>query len=146
MTACAGKRPHTAGDGTVNGNEQCDPEATPSGCNEPAVCGSRCTCISPPSLDCDYICSQTSGAQSFGKAYTTSSACLNAVKAYHGSTMCYLTCTYAYLYTAKNIAGSTSCCCGMKKMFQCSDCPGQNPQCPGQDTCDRNAPSWYSPP
>ncbi|NYZ74176.1 hypothetical protein H0O00_03465 [Candidatus Micrarchaeota archaeon] len=134
--------PAYCGDGTKNGNEECDPEATPTGCMEPAVCNRGCDCISPPSLNCDSICGYTQGAESFGSTYTTSTDCMNRVKNYYGSRTCYLTCVYAYLYKSTNIAGSATCCCGMKKEFACSqDCK----TCPGNQTCTDNAPSWYEP-
>jgi len=140
------QNPAVCGDGTVNGNEQCDPQASPVGCGSGGVCSSGCRCVYPPTLNCGQICGYTSGASPFQGTFTTSQQCLDYVSGSYAPRACYLTCTYAYLYTVSNIAGSASCCCGMMKAFPCSDCPGQNPQCPGQSTCTANAPSWYSPP
>lgn len=134
----------TCGDHVKGGSEECD--GSNLGCSSGGVCSGGCTCVYPPSLDCDYICSQTSGAQSLGGSYSSSSECGNAARSYFGERTCYLTCYYAYIYTATNIAGSTSCCCAMKKEFPYSDCPGAHPTPPPESTCDANAPHWYSPP
>jgi len=137
--------PTYCGDGQVNGGEQCDPQASPDGCDSPMACGSSCKCVSPPTLDCGQICSATPGASSFGGQYSSSTDCKLAVADYHGQSMCYLTCSYAWYYSVSNVAGTASCCCGMKKEYPCDDCPGTSPTCPGEDTCKSNAPSWVTP-
>jgi len=145
---CA-QTPAVCGDGIINGNEQCDPRASPAGCYGNSVCSSGCTCVSPPTLNCDNICSQTSGAQSFGGGYSDAVSCANGVKNSFSPVVCYTICTYSWYYKVSNIAGSASCCCGMKKQFACSNCPapaGTQPYCPGTSICDQNAPSWYVPP
>ncbi|MFH0885296.1 MAG: DUF4215 domain-containing protein [Candidatus Micrarchaeota archaeon] len=139
--------PTYCGDGTVNGNEQCDPDATPTGCSEPALCGSNCQCVSPPSLNCDYVCSLTSGTQVIGSGYSSQSQCQSAASSFFTSRTCYTTCKYSWFYRVDNIAGYASCCCGVKKEFACSDCPGPNPVCPpAESICPANAPNWQSPP
>jgi hypothetical protein len=143
---CADVTVEYCGDGEVNGAEECDPQASPTGCDSGQACSQGCTCVNPPSLDCESICANTPPAQSFGGGYGSAQACADAVSSHYlpGPT-CYLTCTYSWYYSVSNIAGTSSCCCGMKKQFACDDCPGQNPTCPGQDTCQQNAPSWYVP-
>lgn len=142
---CISPEPY-CGDEEVNGDEECDPTATPDGCDESGVCGSLCRCVYPPSLNCELVCAATPGAQSFGGGYGSANECKNAVADHYGTTTCYLTCSYSWYYKVTNIAGEASCCCGVKKMFECSDCPGQNPQCPDPDTtCAANAPSWVPP-
>ncbi|MBU0532022.1 hypothetical protein KKB44_00860 [Candidatus Micrarchaeota archaeon] len=142
--------PSYCGNGRVDSGESCDPKANPTGCDETGVCSSGCKCVYPPSLDCEYVCSQTSGAQSFGGQYSSGAECKAGVGEYYGSTMCYLTCAYSWYYEVSNIAGEASCCCGMKKMFACENCPcygqGCEPTCPPtEETCAANAPSWHSP-
>ncbi|MEW6749326.1 MAG: hypothetical protein AB1295_06495 [Candidatus Micrarchaeota archaeon] len=131
------------GDGAVNGNEECDGE---TGCSGNAVCSSGCTCVEPPTLNCNEICGYTPGAQVIATGLSSESACQAATSEYFTSQTCYTTCKYSWFYKVTNIAGYASCCCGMKKQFACSDCPGQNPECPDANSvCPANAPSWYSP-
>jgi hypothetical protein len=142
------EEPAYCGDGNIDSGEECDPDATPNGCDSGGVCSAGCTCVYPPSLNCDEICSYTSGATNFGGSYSSAQACGAAVEAHYlpGRT-CYTTCAYSWYYAVTNIAGTSSCCCGMKKEFACDDCPGQNPTCPpNPPTCENNAPSWYVPP
>jgi len=134
------------GDGAVNGNEECDPTASPSGCYEPSVCGNTCKCVSPPALNCENICAQTSGAQVIGSGYSTQSQCQAAASSFFTSRTCYTTCKYSWFYRVDNVAGFASCCCGVKKEFPCDDCPGENPYCqPSESVCPANAPGWYQP-
>jgi hypothetical protein len=143
---CLTPQPY-CGDDKVNGNEECDPTASPDGCDSPAVCGSKCKCVDPPSLDCESICSATSGAIPISGSYSSASECKAGAQSYFGSApSCTTLCVYAWYYKVTNIAGSDSCCCAVKKTFQCTDCPGQNPQCPDPNTiCPANAPSWVPP-
>jgi hypothetical protein len=139
------------GDGEVNGGEECDPNASPDGCYGSAVCSGGCTCVNPPNLDCESICSYTSGAQSFGGGTGSSQECSSTVSNYYmPGKDCYTTCTYSWYYAVSNIAGTSSCCCGMKKEFPCTNCPCVKPCDPGcpdpESTCAANAPSWYVPP
>ncbi len=136
--------PTYCGDGIINNNEQCD--GSSSGCDGGGVCSAGCTCVYPPSLNCDYICSQTSGAQLIGTGLSSQSQCTAAAQSYFPSQTCYTTCRYSWFYRVDNIAGFASCCCGMKKQFPCTDCPGENPYCqPAETVCPANAPSWYQP-
>ena|GEM_PF-1632622 len=137
--------PAYCGDGNIDSGEECDPQAYPSGCDYTGVCGSGCKCVYPPTLDCDSICADMPGTESFGGGYSSASACSAGVGDYYGMTDCYTTCAYAGYYKVTNIAGEASCCCGMKKMFPCDDCPGQNPECPDPEViCTENEPFWYS--
>jgi len=107
-----------------------------------------CRCIAPPDLDCEDICGHTSGAELIQQGLSSSSMCNAAAAGYYGSMTCYTTCKYSWFYRVDNVAGWDSCCCGAVKRFECSNCPCVEPcepTCPGQDICDRNAPSWYSP-
>ncbi|MCP4647038.1 MAG: hypothetical protein GY852_04780 [bacterium] len=104
-----------------------------------------CEEIEPPSLDCGYICGQTSGAEVLAQGLVDSNECKSALSIYESIT-CTTTCRYSWFYRVDNVAGYDSCCCGMVKRFDCTDCPGQNPECPDpEDICNANAPSWYSP-
>ncbi|MFH0737556.1 MAG: hypothetical protein V1827_02580 [Candidatus Micrarchaeota archaeon] len=140
------EEPEYCGDGKVNGNEGCDPDASPTGCSENQACGSNCECVSPPDLNCESVCALTSGAQVIASGLSSQSECQAAASQFFTSQTCYTTCKYSWFYRVDNIAGFDSCCCGMKKQFPCSDCPGQNPVCPpSETTCAANAPSWHSP-
>ncbi|MBN2121654.1 hypothetical protein JW721_01170 [Candidatus Micrarchaeota archaeon] len=119
--------------------EECEDD---SDCHGDEVC-SKCTCIAPPDLDCGYICGQTQGAELIASGLISGSACEQAVD--YAEVDCKLTCVYSWFYKAENVAGYDSCCCGMVKRFDCTDCPGQNPQCPGEEKCNANAPRWWSP-
>lgn len=135
------------GDGNKDAGEECESTVD---CGETGVC-SNCRCIAPPTLDCDHICSYTPGARSFGGSYEDENACDTAVGEYYGTTTCYLTCSYSWYYQVTNVAGTASCCCGMKKMFPCVNCPCEGESCAymscpdSETTCDANAPSWYMP-
>ncbi len=135
------------GDGEVQQEwEECEDD---SDCNEDAgeVCSSKCMCVGPPDLDCKYICAQTQGAELIEQGLSSEALCGEEVKDYYEPITCKTTCRYSWFYRVDNIAGYDSCCCGAVKRFDCSDCPGQNPQCPDPNqVCTANAPSWYSPP
>ncbi|MCI0503699.1 hypothetical protein L0Y65_03225, partial [Candidatus Micrarchaeota archaeon] len=136
--------PQYCGDGIKNGNEQCD--GSSAGCDGGGVCSTGCSCVYPPMLNCDYICSLTSGALFIAGGLSSESQCMSAATSVFPSRTCYTTCKYAWFYKVDNLAGFASCCCAMKKEFACSDCPGQNPVCPASGTiCPANAPSWQSP-
>lgn len=105
-----------------------------------------CHCYYPPELDCQYICGQTPGAEFIAQGLSSESACGSEVQETYSPMDCMTTCRYSWFYRVDNVAGYDSCCCGMVKRFDCDDCPGQNPQCPGKEICDENAPSWYDPP
>lgn len=138
--------PQYCGDGVKNGNEECDPDATPSGCGDNAVCGGNCKCISPPSLNCQSVCSLTSGTQLIAQNLATDQECMDETDSYFSDRTCFTTCKYAWLYKVTNDAGWASCCCGMKKEFECDNCPGQNPVCPApEQICPANAPDWQEP-
>jgi hypothetical protein len=138
------EEPEYCGDGTINGNEQCDGSAT--GCDGGGACSGACKCVYPPSLNCEYVCSLTSGAQVIGTGLSSQSQCAAAAQSFFQGQTCFTTCRYSWFYRVDNIAGYASCCCGMKKQFACSDCPGENPECPpAETTCPANAPSWHSP-
>lgn len=131
------------GDGIVQPElgEECEDD---SGCEENEACGS-CRCVSPPSLDCGAICGATEGAEAIGQGVASREECGNLVHAHYDSPQCYLSCTYFWHYQKDNAAGWDSCCCGMVKRFACTDCPGQNPQCPESASCAAEAPDWVRP-
>jgi hypothetical protein len=132
------------GDGQVQQelDEECEDD---SDCNEDAVCN-NCMCIAPPNPDCGYICSQTPGAEVIEQGLENEDACSAAVVEEYEPIDCMTTCRYSWFYRVDNVAGWGSCCCGTVKRFECSDCPGQNPQCPdAEEVCSANAPSWYWP-
>ncbi|MEW5996151.1 MAG: hypothetical protein AB1657_00975 [Candidatus Micrarchaeota archaeon] len=130
------------GNGRVDAGEECDGQA---GCDSGGVCSEGCTCVYPPSLSCGSICGETPGAEVVAQGLSSSQECSSRVTGYYDTPVCYTTCRYSWFYRVDNIAGYDSCCCGMVKRFPCTDCPGQNPQCPPESTCAENAPSWYSP-
>lgn len=133
------------GDGIINGNEQCD--GSSAGCDTGGACSSKCACVYPPTLNCDYVCSLTSGTQVVGTNLGSQSECQSAASSFFKSRTCFTTCKYSWYYKVDNIAGWASCCCGVMKEFACTDCPGSNPVCPASGTvCPANAPSWHSPP
>lgn len=66
--------PSYCGDGVVDSGEDCDPDASPTGCSDGEVCSAGCTCVGPPELNCDEICSTTPGAQNFGGGYASEQA------------------------------------------------------------------------
>lgn len=154
------------GDGIVYGNEQCEQN---SQCSQGYVC-SGCACVpapkhsvcdyshqacvqvdgagtsecsvdsdcAPPVVDCPAYCSSQGYSQSLGSGYQSAQECSAAAQ--ESPTTCFTTCTYTKFYTASNQAGTTSCCCKAKQMLACTDCPGQNPVCPSQSSCDQYAP------
>jgi len=125
------------GDGIIQEHldEQCESDNDCDG----GVC-SYCQCVYPPELDCDKVCGATTGADLFGSD-VTSSECGELVE--YDTPECTTTCTYAKFYSSSNAAGTSTCCCGAVKYFDCTDCPGQNPQCPDSSICDANTPDWY---
>jgi hypothetical protein len=131
------------GDGLISLEleEECERD---SDCTGSEMCDS-CKCVSAPELDCDEICGATEGAEVVGYKIESREECAQEVNAYYESEPCYLTCRYSWYYPKENAAGWDSCCCGMVVYHQCSDCPGQNPQCPGGDSCDSSAPDWIYP-
>lgn len=135
------------GDGEVQEElgEECESD---NDCSGEEVCN-NCRCIAPPDLDCDYICGQTSGASSYGHGLSSAQECSGLVSDQTSSQTCKTTCTYSWFYKVENVAGSDSCCCGAVKRFDCENCPCTEPcepDCPGQEICASNAPSWWSPP
>jgi hypothetical protein len=131
------------GDGIVQPElgEECEDD---SACGEGEACGS-CRCVSPPVLDCDAICGATEGADVVAQGVGSRDECAELIEEYYDSPSCYLTCTYFWHYQKDNAAGYDSCCCGMAKRFACTDCPGQDPQCPDSDSCAAGAPDWVRP-
>ncbi|MBD3397798.1 hypothetical protein GF412_01520 [Candidatus Micrarchaeota archaeon] len=130
------------GDGIVQEGrgEECESDNDCDG----GVCDD-CICYYPPELDCGHICSQTSGAEFIAAGLPSESECGSVVQDTYMPEDCMTTCRYSWFYRVDNVAGYASCCCGMVKRFECTDCPGQNPQCPGKETCEENEPSWYDP-
>ncbi|MBI5222875.1 S8 family serine peptidase [Candidatus Micrarchaeota archaeon] len=101
-------------------------------------CTSNSDC-SPPVVNCSVYCSEQGYSQSLGSGYSTQSSC-NAAAA-EEPISCTTTCVYTKFYSTSNTAGTTTCCCKAKKQFICTNCPGQNPQCPVPETiCPANAP------
>ncbi len=79
-----------------------------------------------------------------GKSISASS-CANAVSQYFEVQQCTLTCKYSFIktyawYSNSGKVNSYACCYGAVKYQQCSDCPGQNPQCPSQESCSQYNP------
>ncbi|MFH1222206.1 MAG: hypothetical protein V1492_03920 [Candidatus Micrarchaeota archaeon] len=125
-------KPTYCGDGIVNNNEQCDGTA---GICDGGVCGSNCQCVYPPTLNCGSICAEMgSGFAVLGTGHgkADAQACLDAAR--EEPVTCQTTCIRSGFYRVDNIAGWDSCCCKKKQTFACSDCPGQNPQCPACPT------------
>jgi hypothetical protein len=106
-----------------------------SGQNE---CSSDSQC-QPPVIDCPAYCEGQGYSQSLGGGYSSASACQAA--AAESAQTCTTKCVYSKFYSASNQAGTTTCCCKDVKVFACSDCPGQNPECPDPDViCPDNQP------
>lgn len=136
--------PHEfCGDGVVQPelDEECEED---SDCHD-GVCRGKCKCVYPPELDCEDICGATSGADMLEQGLSSASSCGGLLPAEYPSQTCYTTCRYSYFYKEENEAGMDSCCCGMVKRFPCTDCPGENPVCPGESVCSQNAPNWVEP-
>ncbi|NYZ77288.1 hypothetical protein H0O02_03155, partial [Candidatus Micrarchaeota archaeon] len=117
--------PAFCGDGNLDQGEECEKD---SDCREGGVCGGNCKCVYPPSLNCDYICGQMGLPVILGHGFATADACGAAAE--EEPTTCYTTCIKYGFGRVDNIAGWDSCCCKKKEMFPCTNCPGQNPQCP----------------
>ncbi len=132
------------GDGVIQEElqEECEDD---SDCHGGGVCLGNCQCEYPPELDCDEICGATSGADMLAQGLASSTACGALLPGEYPSEECHTTCRYSYFYKEENEAGMDSCCCGMVKRFDCSDCPGENPVCPGESVCSQNSPNWVQP-
>jgi len=131
------------GDGKVNGNEECDPKASPSGCGSGLGCTGDCRCIGPPEPDCESVCGQLSGAQYLGTFSNENSCTYDLLNSYYPVKDCNTRCRYIKVLGYGNVAGWTYCCCGTAKYLPCTDCPGQNPECPDSTACNAIAPSWF---
>ncbi|MBU0586167.1 hypothetical protein KJ780_01515, partial [Candidatus Micrarchaeota archaeon] len=116
--------PAYCGDGNVDAGEECEYD---SDCDN-GVCGSGCKCVYPPTLDCEDVCGDMGLPIIIGHGYPSASECAEAAR--EDPTACFTTCIKSGFYRVDNIAGWDSCCCKKKTMYECSDCPGQNPQCP----------------
>ncbi len=133
------------GNGRVDPGEECDGDV---GCESGGVC-EDCRCYYPPELDCMEICGATPGADFIAQGLLSSSECGSEAEWYYESYECDTTCIYSWFYKVTSVAGMDSCCCGMVKRFDCTNCPCEPPcdqGCPDPDEiCDAEAPSWYYP-
>ena len=139
--------PSYCGDGYLDTGEECESNAD---CGELGVCSGGCNCVYPPDIDCGNICAEIEGTVSFGNWHESSGACNAYVYDYYQEYLareCTVTCSYAAFTSVSNIAGTATCCCGMAKEFECTNCPcivPCSPECPDPETtCAANAPSWY---
>ncbi|MBD3390092.1 hypothetical protein GF415_04050 [Candidatus Micrarchaeota archaeon] len=131
------------GDGVVQADlgEECEQDGDCDG----GVC-SACLCVYPPDLDCEAVCGETPGAELIAQGISSSGECSARTEEHYEAMECMTTCTYSWFYQLENVAGSDSCCCGIVKRFECSDCPGSNPVCPDpEEICTENEPAWYEP-
>lgn len=141
---CSSTGDKYCGDGEVSPElgEECESD---SDCTGNEMCDD-CRCVTAPELDCDEICGYTEGAEVVGRRIESRTECAEAVNEYYESVPCYLTCRYSWYYPQENAAGWDSCCCGLVVYHECTDCPGQNPECPDPDTCSLSTPTWVYPP
>ncbi|MBI5697346.1 MAG: hypothetical protein HZC29_02365 [Thaumarchaeota archaeon] len=101
-------------------------------------CGADSDCR-PPVVNCPAYCSSQGYSQSLGGGYSTEQACRAAAAG--SPAQCTTSCYYSKFYTSSNQAGTTTCCCSSSKTFSCSNCPGENPQCPDPNVvCPANQP------
>ncbi len=93
----------------------------------------------PPEVDCQAFCSGEGFSQSLGSGFSSAQAC--SAEASEEAVQCTTKCVYTKFGSWSNQAGTTTCCCKEVKSFACSDCPGQNPECPDPDVvCPANQP------
>ncbi|MEW6036454.1 MAG: hypothetical protein AB1529_07625 [Candidatus Micrarchaeota archaeon] len=101
-------------------------------------CSSDSQCV-PPVVDCPAYCAGQGYSQVVQGSYSSASQCQAA--AAESAQTCTTKCVYSKFYSTSNQAGTTTCCCKQVEVFQCSDCPGENPQCPDPNVvCPANQP------
>jgi len=120
--------PAYCGDGHLDSGEECEDDGD---CGTGGVCSGACTCVYPPELDCDYICTEAGYPENHGQGFSSASECGSYVQSlWLPPPTCNVGCAYAFLYKATNIAGSTTCCCGDHEYIPCGDCSA----CPDPET------------
>jgi hypothetical protein len=92
-------------------------------------CNSDDDCV-PPVVNCPAYCEGQGYSQVVQGSYSSVSACHAAAIAGEGQVQCTTVCLYSKFYSVSNQAGTSTCCCKARYTYSCSDCPGQNPQCP----------------